>query len=119
MARALDASPIRALIVEDNRDICDNIATYLERSGYVLDFAHDGVAAMNLALVHPFDVIVLDLMMPRMDGLTFCQRLRTDAASGVSVMPATIEAMKAYATIGEVMAVLRDVHGAWVPSHAF
>ncbi len=89
MARALDAAPIRALIVEDNRDICDNIATYLERSGYVLDFAHDGVAAMNLALTHPFDVIVLDLMMPRMDGLTFCQRLRTDARIETPVLMLT------------------------------
>jgi len=89
MARALDAAPIRALIVEDNRDICGNIATYLEKLGYVLDFAHDGVTAMNLALTNPFDVIVLDLMIPRMDGLTFCQRLRTDAAIETPVLMLT------------------------------
>ena len=46
-------------------------------------------------------------------------RLRDDAREGRSVMPATIEAVSAYATIGEVMAVLRDVHGAWAPSSAF
>ena len=79
MARALDAAPIRALIVEDNRDICGNIAAYLEKLGYVLDFAHDGVTAMNLALANRFDVIVLDLMIPRMDGLSFCHKLRADA----------------------------------------
>ena len=79
MARALDAAPIRALIVEDNRDICGNIAAYLEKLGYVLDFAHDGVTAMNLAMTNPFDVIVLDLMIPRMDGLSFCRKLRADA----------------------------------------
>src|SRR5688572_22688405 len=89
MARALDAAPIRALIVEDNRDICGNIATYLEKLGYVLDFAHDGVTAMNLALTNPFDVIVLDLMMPRMDGLTFCERLRTDAGIETPVLMLT------------------------------
>jgi len=89
MARALDAAPIRALIVEDNRDICENIATYLERFGYVLDFAHDGVTAMNLALTNPFDVIVLDLMIPRMDGLTFCQRLRADAKIETPVLMLT------------------------------
>lgn len=89
MARALDAVPIRALIVEDNRDICGNIATYLERLGYVLDFAHDGVTAMNLALTNPFDVIVLDLMIPRMDGLTFCQRLRADAEIETPVLMLT------------------------------
>ena len=89
MARALDAAPIRALIVEDNRDICGNIATYLEKLGYVLDFAHDGVTAMNLALTNPFDVIVLDLMIPRMDGLTFCQRLRVDAEIETPVLMLT------------------------------
>ena len=89
MARALDAAPIRALIVEDNRDICGNIAAYLEKLGYVLDFAHDGVTAMNLALTHPFDVIVLDLMIPRMDGLTFCQRLRADAEIETPVLMLT------------------------------
>ena len=89
MVRALDATPIRALIVEDNRDICGNIATYLEKLGYVLDFAHDGVTAMNLALTNPFDVIVLDLMIPRMDGLTFCQRLRADAGIETPVLMLT------------------------------
>ena len=89
MVRALDATPIRALIVEDNRDICGNIAAYLEKLGYVLDFAHDGVTAMNLALTNPFDVIVLDLMIPRMDGLTFCQRLRADAQIETPVLMLT------------------------------
>jgi DNA-binding response OmpR family regulator len=89
MAGALDATPIRALIVEDNRDICGNIATYLEKLGYVLDFAHDGVTAMNLALTNRFDVIVLDLMIPRMDGLTFCQRLRADAEIETPVLMLT------------------------------
>lgn len=89
MARALDAAPIRALVVEDNRDICGNIAAYLEKLGYVLDFAHDGVTAMNLALTNPFDVIVLDLMIPRMDGLTFCQRLRADAEIETPVLMLT------------------------------
>lgn len=89
MARALDATPIRALIVEDNRDICANIATYLEKAGYVLDFAHDGVTAMNLAVTNPFDVIVLDLMIPRMDGLSFCQSLRDEAKIETPVLMLT------------------------------
>ena len=79
MVRAFDLTPIRALIVEDNRDICANIAAYLEKCSYVLDFAYDGIAAMHLALTNPFDVIVLDLMIPGMDGLSLCQRLRADA----------------------------------------
>jgi DNA-binding response OmpR family regulator len=89
MALALGAAPIRALVVEDNRDICANIAAYLEKHGYVLDFAYDGVSAMRLAMNSPFDVIVLDLMLPGMDGLTVCQKLRSVARAETPVLMLT------------------------------
>jgi len=89
MATRPGTTPIRVLIVEDNRDICANIAAYLEKHDYVLDFAYDGVRAMHLALNNPFDVIVLDLMLPRMDGLSFCQKLRLDAAITTPVLMLT------------------------------
>lgn len=89
MVHALGAVPIRVLIVEDNRDICGNIAAYLEKHSYVLDFAYDGISAMHLALTNPFDVIVLDLMLPGMDGLSFCQKLRTDAEVETPVLMLT------------------------------
>ena len=76
MIHKLGAAPIRVLIVEDNRDICANIAAYLEQHNYILDFAYDGISAMHLALTTPFDVIVLDLMLPGMDGLTLIKSLR-------------------------------------------
>ena len=79
MVHALGSASVRLLIVEDNRDICENIAAYLEKHSYVMDFAYDGISAMYLAVTHPFDVIVLDLMLPGMDGLSFCHKLRTDA----------------------------------------
>lgn len=79
MVQKLGAAPIRVLIVEDNRDICANIAAYLEKHSYILDFAYDGISAMHLVLTNPFDVIVLDLMLPGMDGLSFCKKLRADA----------------------------------------
>ncbi len=80
---------MRALIVEDNRDICENIAAYLEKHGYVMDFAYDGISAMHLALTSSFDVIVLDLMLPGMDGLSFCQKLRSDAKVETPVLMLT------------------------------
>lgn len=89
MEQVLAPTPIRALIVEDNRDICGNIAEYLERHHYVLDFAYDGVTALQLALSNSFDVIVLDLMLPRMDGLSVCQKLRTDAALDTPILMLT------------------------------
>lgn len=89
MVHALAETPIRVLIVEDSRDICGNIAAYLEKHSYVLDFAYDGISAMHLALTNPFDVIVLDLMLPRMDGLSFCQKLRADAEIETPVLMLT------------------------------
>jgi DNA-binding response OmpR family regulator len=89
MVNTLGAAPIRALIVEDNRDICENIAAYLERHGYILDFAYDGISAMHLALTNPFDIIVLDLMLPGMDGLRFCKKLRLEAGIETPVLMLT------------------------------
>lgn len=89
MVNALSATPIRALIVEDNRDICENIAAYLEQHSYILDFAYDGISAMHLALTTSFDVIVLDLMLSGMDGLSFCQKLRADAKLETPVLMLT------------------------------
>lgn len=85
----LGAAPIRVLIVEDNRDISANISEYLEKHSYVLDFAYDGISAMHLALANRFDVIVLDLMLPGMDGLSFCQKLRADAQVETPVLMLT------------------------------
>lgn len=89
MAHTHSSAPIRVLIVEDNRDICDNIAAYLEKHRYILDFAYDGISAMHLALTNPFDIIVLDLMLPGMDGLSFCQKLRADAKIATPVLMLT------------------------------
>ena len=89
MVHTLGAAPVRVLIVEDNRDICENIAAYLDKHNYVMDFAYDGISAMHLALTNPFDVIVLDLMLPRMDGLSFCQKLRADAEVETPVLMLT------------------------------
>lgn len=89
MVHALGAAPIKVLIVEDNYDICGNIAAYLEKHGYVMDFAYDGKSAMDLALTRSFDVIVLDLTLPRMDGLSFCQKLRSEAKVETPVLMLT------------------------------
>lgn len=90
MIHALGVTPVRVLIVEDNRDICENIAAYLEKHSYVLDFAYDGISALSLALTNPFDVIVLDLMLPGMDGLSLCKKLRaeTDIATPILMLTA-------------------------------
>lgn len=80
---------LRILIVEDNADIAENIGDYLEQQGHVLDFAMDGIGGLHLALTHDFDVIVLDIMLPGMDGLTFCRKLRKEADRKTPVLMLT------------------------------
>ena len=67
---------MRILIVEDNRDIAENIADYLEPLGHSLDFAVTGRGGLQLATTNAYDVIVLDIMLPGMDGLSVCRALR-------------------------------------------
>lgn len=84
-----ETTPIRALIIEDNRDICENIAAYLEKHHYILDFAYDGISAMHLAVSNPFDVIVLDLLLPGMDGFDLCHKLRSEASITTPILMLT------------------------------
>ena len=70
---------MRILIIEDQPEILQNIADYLELKGYLVDCAYDGLGGIHLAVTQPFDLIILDLMLPGMDGITLCQRLRQEA----------------------------------------
>lgn len=80
------------LVIEDNADLAANIADYLEDRGHLVDVALDGVTGLHLAVSQPHDVIVLDLMLPGLDGLTLCHRLRHDAQSVVPVLMLTARA---------------------------
>jgi DNA-binding response OmpR family regulator len=67
---------MRLLVVEDNRDILANLADYLALKGYEVDCAQDGLSGLHLAATNHYDLIVLDVMLPGMDGYALCQRLR-------------------------------------------
>jgi DNA-binding response OmpR family regulator len=67
------------LIVEDTRDIAENIADFFEPKGHELDFAADGLSGLHLAVTRRFDVIVLDLNLPGIDGIALCRKLRREA----------------------------------------
>ena len=64
------------LLIEDQHDIAANIWDFLERRGYVVDHAADGATGLMHASRGRFDVIVLDLGLPRLDGIELCRRLR-------------------------------------------
>lgn len=66
------------LLVEDNEDILANLYAYLEPLGYSLDCARNGNAGLSMALEQGFDCIVLDVMLPGMDGISLCRRLRQE-----------------------------------------
>ncbi|MDX2354466.1 response regulator transcription factor [Stutzerimonas xanthomarina] len=80
---------MRILVIEDNRDILANVLDYLELKGYVVDCAQDGLSGLHLAATEHYDLIVLDIMLPGIDGLQVCKRLRDDAGRDTPVIMLT------------------------------
>lgn len=72
------SNPINAsiLLVEDHRDIAELVFDYLEARGCSVDYAADGRDALRLGMDNRYDVVVLDIMLPGMDGLEVCRRVR-------------------------------------------
>ncbi|WP_323751892.1 response regulator transcription factor [Marinobacter sp.] len=70
--------PLRLLIVEDQVDLAENLFEFLGEDRYILDFAADGLTALHLLATQSYDVIVLDLMLPGVNGYDICQRIRND-----------------------------------------
>lgn len=64
------------LLIEDNRDLALNMFDYFEAKGHAMDLAEDGISGLHLAASNQYDVLILDLMLPGIDGLTLCRRLR-------------------------------------------
>ncbi|MGZ8317382.1 MAG: response regulator transcription factor [Telluria sp.] len=80
---------MRILIVEDHPDIRANLYGFLEPKGHVLDSADSGYGGLALASQHEYDVIVLDVMLPGLNGLEFCKRLRTELNNATPVLMLT------------------------------
>jgi DNA-binding response OmpR family regulator len=80
---------MRILVVEDHRDIAENIGDYLAPKGHELDYAGDGVTGLHLAVTNDYDVIVLDLTLPGLDGLAVCRKLREEAKKATPVLMLT------------------------------
>lgn len=71
-------SGCRILVVDDEPSIVDAVSTALRYEGYEVTAATDGRAALAAAQEHPWDLIVLDVMLPAVDGIEICRRLRAD-----------------------------------------
>jgi two-component system alkaline phosphatase synthesis response regulator PhoP len=81
----------RILVVEDEANIVNLVRAYLEREGFVVETATDGRAALQQARANHPHLIVLDLMLPGMDGLEVCRRLRQESAVYILMLTAKSE----------------------------
>lgn len=72
---------MRVLIIEDDAELAAAISSYLELQGAECDFAFNGESALTLTLQEKFDVIILDLMLPKINGFAVCERLRQQGTS--------------------------------------
>ena len=80
---------MRILVIEDNRDILANVLDYLQLKGFSVDCAQDGLSGLHLASTGHYDLIVLDIMLPGIDGYQLCKRLREDGQNDVPILMLT------------------------------
>ena len=77
------------LLIEDHHDIAAMVCEHLEFSGHEVDYAADGVTGLHLAVTGEFDAIILDLMLPGMDGLEICRKYRNEAGGSKPILMLT------------------------------
>ena len=85
----MTSTSLQILLVEDQLDIARNIADYLEAKGHVLDFATQGQQGLDLALNNHYDLLILDLNLPVMDGLVVCQQVRAKSPRHIPILMLT------------------------------
>ncbi len=76
----MNATPFRVLIVEDEESILLSLEFLLGKEGYAVDIARDGAAALHMLRAQPPDLILLDVMLPLIDGFELCRLIRDNPA---------------------------------------
>ncbi len=77
---------MKILLVDDNHNVAETIADYLELEGIIIDCAYHGEAALRLIETNHYDVIVMDIMMPKLDGISTVKKLREDYLCGTPIL---------------------------------
>ena len=91
----------RVLIVEDDRDIADLVARYLSQAGFATEVIASGRDALAAIAARPPDLLVLDLMLPQVDGLEICRALRSDArTAAIPIIMVTAKAEESDRIVG-------------------
>lgn len=83
----------KILIVDDDQNICQLLNLYLVKEGYIIDIVHDGASAVSKIKSENYNVVLLDIMMPVMDGLEALKEIRTFSNVPVLMLTAKSEAM--------------------------
>lgn len=83
------STSLHVLLIEDQLSIAKNIAEYMEQKGHVFDFADKGKQGLELALQSYYDLVILDLNLPTMDGLEVCRQLREKADRHIPILMLT------------------------------
>jgi len=84
----IGTTPTRVLVVDDDPNVAEVVGRYLEREGFEVELLGDGQLGLERALAEPPDVLILDLMLPGLDGLEVCRRLRALAPVPVIMLTA-------------------------------
>ncbi len=80
---------MKVLVVEDEKGVSSFVKRGLEENGFQVSQAFDGATGLNLAIRNKFDVVILDVIMPEMNGLEVCARLRKEYGSDISILMLT------------------------------
>ena len=83
-----EASPI-VLLIEDHKDIAEMVIAFLQSRDYEVDYAADGITGLHLAVTNRYDCIILDLMLPGIDGIEVCRKIREDARNNIPIIMLT------------------------------
>src|ERR1019366_2542397 len=89
--RFMNHMPARILVVEDEKDIVRLLKYNLEKEGYIALSAHDGEAGLELAKREKPDLIILDLMLPKKDGMDVCREIRKESRVPIIMLTAKKE----------------------------
>jgi DNA-binding response OmpR family regulator len=88
------------LLVEDNYNLALNIMEYLEANGNSVNYSTNGTSALDIALAHRFDIIILDIMLPGLDGFEFCKQLRASSHGDTPIIMFTAKDTEDYKVQG-------------------
>lgn len=77
---------MRVLLIEDNHDLAANLGEFLESESHSVDYASDGLIGLYLAQTNSYDVVVLDLGLPGLDGIDVCKQLRRESRSALPIL---------------------------------